>query len=147
MINRGAQSRTEGIAPMARKRTASDIAAPIAVMRSRRANGSGRSHAIAVITAKYHSDSHSDERTRDASVCPVIDVRRAQGRRERRRFVDYAYERNAADPHWVPPLRLAEHERLNPKKNPFFAHADVELFLAWRAGRVVGRIAAIDDHL
>jgi hypothetical protein len=77
----------------------------------------------------------------------VIDVRRVQGRREFRRFVDYAYDRNRSDPHWVPPLRMAEHERLTPRKNPFFAHADVELFLAWRGNRIAGRIAAIDDRL
>jgi hypothetical protein len=77
----------------------------------------------------------------------VIDVRRVQGRREFSRFVDYAYDRNASDPHWVPPLRIAERERLTPRKNPFFAHADVELFLAWRGNRIVGRIAAIDDRL
>src|SRR5262249_41283513 len=44
-------------------------------------------------------------------------------------------------------LRLGESERLRPKKNPFFAHADVQLMLALRDGRIVGRIAAIDDHL
>src|SRR5580765_3813828 len=76
-----------------------------------------------------------------------VDVRPVRGRGELRRFVDYMYERNARDPHWVAPLRISEHERLNPKKNPFFAHADVELLLAWRDGRVVGRIAAIDDRL
>jgi hypothetical protein len=69
------------------------------------------------------------------------------GRREFRRFIDYAYERNAGDPHWVPPLRLSEHERLTPKKNPFFAHAEVQLLLAWRGQRLVGRIAGIDDRL
>ena len=76
-----------------------------------------------------------------------IEVRTVRGRRETRRFVDYMYERNDGDPHWVPPLRIGEHERLNPKKNPFFAHAAVELMLAWRDDRVVGRIAAIDDRL
>jgi hypothetical protein len=76
-----------------------------------------------------------------------IEVRPVTGRREIRRFVDYMYERNAGDPHWVPPLRIGEHERLNPKKNPFFDHASVELMLAWRGDRVVGRIAAIDDRL
>jgi len=76
-----------------------------------------------------------------------IEVRQVRGRREIRRFVDYMYERNAGDPHWVPPLRIGEHERLNPKKNPFFDHATVELLLAWRGDRVVGRIAAIDDRL
>jgi hypothetical protein len=34
-----------------------------------------------------------------------------------------------------------------PEENPFFAHAAVELMLAWRGDRVVGRIAAIDDRL
>jgi hypothetical protein len=77
----------------------------------------------------------------------LTDIRRVSGRSEFRRFIDYAYDRNAGDPHWVPPLRLAEHERLTPKKNPFFEHADVEMLLAWRGDRVVGRIAAIDDRL
>lgn len=76
-----------------------------------------------------------------------IEVRAVEGRREIRRFVDYMYERNVRDPHWVPPLRMGEHDRLNPEKNPFFAHAAVELMLAWRGDRVVGRIAAIDDRL
>src|SRR5581483_12400057 len=77
----------------------------------------------------------------------VLQIRPVRGGREFRRFIDYPYERNASDPHWIPPLRLSEVERLRPKKNPFFAHADVELLLAWRDGRVVGRIAAIDDRL
>jgi hypothetical protein len=77
----------------------------------------------------------------------LTDIRRVAGRRDFRSFIDYAYERNAADPHWVPPLRLSEHERLTPAKNPFFEHADVELLLARRRGRIVGRIAAIDDRL
>jgi hypothetical protein len=74
-------------------------------------------------------------------------VRPVSGRRDFARFIDYAYARNAPDPHWIPPLRLSERQRLTPKHNPFFAHADLELFLAWRSGAVVGRIAAIDDRL
>lgn len=42
---------------------------------------------------------------------------------------------------------LAERERLDPKKNPFFDHAEMQLFLAWRGNTVVGRVAAIDDRL
>jgi hypothetical protein len=78
---------------------------------------------------------------------PPIAVRTVSGRRDLRRFVDYAYERNADDLHWVPPLRMSERERLMPAKNPFFAHAEVAPLLAWRGDRVVGRIAAIDDRL
>jgi GNAT superfamily N-acetyltransferase len=77
----------------------------------------------------------------------VLQIRPVRTRHERRRFIDYMYERNASDPHWVPPLWLGEADRINPKKNPFFAHAEMELMLAWRGDRVAGRIAAIDDRL
>ncbi len=36
---------------------------------------------------------------------------------------------------------------LSRKKNPFFEHAEAQYFLAEREGRVVGRIAAIDNRL
>ena len=77
----------------------------------------------------------------------MIHVRRVQGRHEFNRFIDYAYDRNRSDPHWVPPLRIAERERLTPRKNPFFAHADVQYWLAVRGGIDVGRISAQIDHL
>lgn len=68
-------------------------------------------------------------------------------RRAFRRFIDYPYELHADDPHWIPELRLSARERLTPKKNPFFAHADVQLLIASRNRAIVGRIAAIDDRL
>lgn len=67
--------------------------------------------------------------------------------RERRMFVDLAYRLNADDPNWVPPLHMEAVELVTPGKNPFFEHADVQFFLARRAGRVVGRISAHIDHL
>jgi GNAT superfamily N-acetyltransferase len=77
----------------------------------------------------------------------MIDIIRVSNRRDLGRFVDYPYARNRLDPHWIPPLRMAERERLSARKNPFFAHADVELLLAVRQRRVVGRVGAIDDRL
>jgi GNAT superfamily N-acetyltransferase len=66
---------------------------------------------------------------------------------DRTRFVELPYALYARVPHWVPPLRRDEYHRLSPRHNPFHDHADMQLWLAWRAGRVVGRIAAIDDRL
>jgi hypothetical protein len=77
----------------------------------------------------------------------MTDVRTVTSKRELKQFIDYAYVRNRADPHWVPPLRLAEKDRLLPAKNPFFAHAAHRLFLAVRNGSVAGRIAVFDDRL
>src|SRR6266850_6695877 len=76
-----------------------------------------------------------------------IHIHPVRGRRDLSRFVDYAYVRNRRDPHWIPPLRIAERERLSPKKNPFFAHAAFELLLAVRDRQVVGRVLAVDDRL
>ena len=77
----------------------------------------------------------------------MLQIRAVATRRDFRQFINHPYERYAADPHWVPPLRISEGERLKPSKNPFFEHAEVDLFLAVRDGSVVGRIAGIDDRL
>lgn len=69
------------------------------------------------------------------------------GKADRKAFVDIAYRLNRADPSWVPPLRMEAEELITPGKNPFFGHADVQLFLARVAGKVVGRISAHIDRL
>lgn len=77
----------------------------------------------------------------------MLDVRPVSTHKERRSFVDLPYRLYAEQSCWVPPLRMSEKARLDPAKNPFFAHATMQMFLARRDGRVVGRIAAIDDSL
>lgn len=77
----------------------------------------------------------------------ALAVRPVDGKADLRTFVDLAYRLNAGDPHWVPPLRAEVFELLDPAKNPFFDHAEVQLFLAWRGDRPVGRISAHLDHL
>jgi GNAT superfamily N-acetyltransferase len=66
---------------------------------------------------------------------------------DRAAFVDLAYRLNAADQNWVPNLRSEEISKFTPGKNPFFEHAKVQLFLARRDGRIVGRISAHIDEL
>ena len=48
-------------------------------------------------------------------------------------------------PAWVPPLRLSVKDVLDTG-NPFYQNADRELFLATENGRLVGRIAAIENR-
>jgi hypothetical protein len=77
---------------------------------------------------------------------PGIEIVPVAGRRDLRAFIRFPYALRRNDPHWVPPLRLVEWERFNRRRNPFFEHADMALFLAVREGSIVGRIAAIDDR-
>ncbi|MBZ0202272.1 MAG: hypothetical protein IT281_04580 [Ignavibacteria bacterium] len=64
------------------------------------------------------------------------------------KFIKLPWELYKGDPNWVPPLIFDVRKNLDPKKNPFFKHAEVELFLAEKEGNLVGRIAAIknDNH-
>ena len=75
----------------------------------------------------------------------TTEVRPATSRADVRRFVRYPFARYRREPHWVPPLLLMEREQFDPRKNPFYEHARLNLFLARRGGEVVGRVAAIDD--
>ena len=62
-------------------------------------------------------------------------------------FVDLGRAFAAREPHSVPQLRSEMLELIDPAKNPFFGHADVELFIAYRNSTPVGRISAQIDHL
>nr|WP_305957794.1 N-acetyltransferase [Aurantiacibacter sp. 219JJ12-13]MDP5261180.1 N-acetyltransferase [Aurantiacibacter sp. 219JJ12-13] len=76
-----------------------------------------------------------------------IDIVPVSGKSDLDAFIDLAYRLNKDDPNWVPPLRADVKELLTPGKNPFFEHARMQLFLARRGGRVVGRISAHIDEL
>lgn len=72
-------------------------------------------------------------------------VRKVTTKRELTRFVDLPYRKYKNDPTFVPQIRIGEFDKVNPKKNPFYEHARVTLYLAWRGSEVVGRIACIDN--
>ena len=63
------------------------------------------------------------------------------------RFVRVPMRIGAKDPNWISPLIMERVEALTPKTNPLFEHTDVQMFLARRDGRDVGRISAQIDHL
>jgi hypothetical protein len=50
------------------------------------------------------------------------------------------------DPAWIAPLQMMIGDRLDPKKEPFYRHAEVALFTAWKGDRLVGRTSATVDR-
>ncbi|MBO6575252.1 MAG: hypothetical protein JJ896_07555 [Rhodothermales bacterium] len=73
-----------------------------------------------------------------------VTVTAVSGRRDLKAFIDFPYQLYRDDPYWVAPLRMDVRKLLNPRKNAFFEHGDIQPFLARDAdGRVVGRIAGI----
>jgi hypothetical protein len=80
-------------------------------------------------------------------VASGLRVRPVAGNRDRKAFIEAVYRLNESDPNWIPPLRMEAMELITPGKNPFYEHADQQLYLAERDGKVVGRISAHIDHL
>ncbi len=74
-------------------------------------------------------------------------IHRVEDRAALKRFLLLPAALHAGDRNWVQPLMFERLEHLNPKKNPWFDHAEVGYWLAVRDERPVGRISAQVDHL
>lgn len=66
---------------------------------------------------------------------------------DRDAFLRVPYQVFARDPNWVAQLDLERKEHLDPAKNPYFQHSEVQLFVAYDNGRPVGRVSAQRDRL
>ena len=76
-----------------------------------------------------------------------IEMRSVVTRRDREAFLRIPFTVFRDDPNWVAPLFFERREHLDPRKNPYFAHADVQLFIAFQDGSPAGRISAQLDRL
>jgi len=77
----------------------------------------------------------------------AVTIRPVLTKKDKKAFVDFAWEVYKDDPAWVPPLKDEVHGLITPGKNPWFEHARAQLWLAERGGKVVGRISAQVDDL
>ncbi len=78
-----------------------------------------------------------------AVTSPAI-IRPVLSRGDYKRFINFQYDFYKSYPKYIAPLRSEVSRVLNPKKNPFFEHGQIQPFLAEdKQGKVVGRIAAV----
>jgi len=66
--------------------------------------------------------------------------------KDEKQFIKFQWEPYKGNPCWVPPLLMDRRKLIDRKKNPFYKHAEMEIFLARRDEKVVGRIGAILNH-
>jgi hypothetical protein len=76
-----------------------------------------------------------------------VSIEEVKNSRELKNFIQFPWKIYKGDKNWVPPLISERKEFFNPQKNPFYRHAQVSLFLAYRNGEIVGRIATLVNHL
>jgi hypothetical protein len=82
----------------------------------------------------------------DSNANSGLNIVPVTGRDDLRQFLRVPYTIYADDPNWIAPLLIERREHL-AKKNPYFAHARWQGFIASRNGRPVGRISAQVDEL
>jgi len=75
----------------------------------------------------------------------MIEIRRVKTKKEMDDFIFMPWKIYKDDKNWVPPLIADRKKFLNPKKNPFFNHAEVVYFIAYKDEEPAGTIAAMID--
>lgn len=73
----------------------------------------------------------------------AVEIREIHSRKEIKRFIEFANELYKDCPYYCPPLFFDEMNCFNPDKNPALEVCDFQLFMAYRDGKPVGRIAGI----
>jgi hypothetical protein len=74
-------------------------------------------------------------------------IAKAESSKQFRQFIRFPWKIYSKDSPWVPPLISDAIAILSDGKNPFWLHAQKQLFLAYDDdGKIIGRIAAIIDY-
>jgi len=75
-----------------------------------------------------------------------IEVKTVGNNKDLMKFIKFPWKIYTSDPSWIPPLIMDRKKLLDRKHNPFYNHAEMELFLAYKDGVLAGRNAAIVNH-
>ena len=73
----------------------------------------------------------------------MVEIKKVTTKKELRQFVQFYYDLYRGSKCAVPFLFFDEMATLDRKKNPSFDYCEADYFLAWKDGKVVGRVAAI----
>ncbi len=72
-----------------------------------------------------------------------VTVTRVQNKRAFKEFLHFPLTLYKDMPAFVPPLLMDDADTLDPKKNPAYEFCDAAMYLAYKGGKLAGRVAAI----
>jgi hypothetical protein len=75
-----------------------------------------------------------------------IEIRRVENERQLRKFIKFQYSIQPRFPNWVPSLFIDELNTLSKKRNAAFEFCEAEYWMAYKDGKLAGRIAALVNH-
>ena len=75
-----------------------------------------------------------------------IEIRKVTDKKGLKDFINFHHDLYRGDPYDAPTLFVDDWNTLNKQRNAAFEFCDAEYYLAYRDGRVAGRVAAIINH-
>lgn len=77
-----------------------------------------------------------------------INIELVESEGDKNKFIEFPYSLHSNNENWIAPLRFDVKNNLNEKKNPFYKHSKIKLWVAKDKSRIIGRIAGIinDNH-
>jgi len=72
----------------------------------------------------------------------MLEIKPVLNKKDLKTFIMLPFRLYKDDPNWVPPLISEQLKFFNPRKNGYYDHSEVMLFLAWKDGKAVGRLSA-----
>ncbi|GAA6529912.1 MAG: N-acetyltransferase [Prevotella sp.] len=76
----------------------------------------------------------------------AIEIRKVETKRDLKHFIDFHYDLYKGSPYDVPNLFSDEFNTLDKNHNATFEFCEAEYYMAYKDGKLVGRIAAIINH-
>ena len=76
----------------------------------------------------------------------AVEIREIRTKKDLKTFIEFANDLYADCPYYCPPLFFDEMNCFDAEKNPALEVSDYKLWMAYRDGQVVGRIAGIINH-
>jgi len=73
----------------------------------------------------------------------AVEIRQIETKRELKQFIQFANDLYADCPYYCPPLLFDELNCFDPEKNPALEVCEFQLWMAYREGKPVGRVAGI----
>lgn len=73
----------------------------------------------------------------------MIEVKEIHSKKELKQFIQFSFDLYKNNPYWIPPLVNDELAGFDKKTNPAFKTADAKFYLAYKKGKIVGRVVAI----
>lgn len=76
----------------------------------------------------------------------LIEIKRVESKKDLKTFIDFHYDLYEGNEYDVPNLFSDEMNTLSPDKNAAFEFCEAEYYLAYKDGKLAGRVAAIINH-